>query len=336
MHDVARHAGVSQRTVSNVVNGYAHVAPATRARVQASIEALHYRPNPIARRLRRGRTSTVTLALPSLHERYFADLAAAVVAEARLRELKVLVETTEGDREVELRILRGGDLLTDGVIMSAVALTAEDEKIRHPDYPLVLVGDRQLRSQIDHVGADNRRAAREAVLHLLDTGRRRIALLGVGHGPTRTFNLRRRGYTDALTRYKLPVDERLLIDSTWTRAGGEAAIARHLASDSPPFDAVFAMNDSAAFGAMRAVLRSGLKVPADVAIVGFDNIDEAHSSVPSLTSVGPAYADIARAALDLLQVQADSQGERQPEQRRVPFELHVRESSTPPSRKSRA
>ena len=123
MSDVARHAGVSQRTVSNVVNNYVHVSPATRARVQASLDALGSRPNTAARRLRTGRTGTVTLAVPTFRERYFADLAEAVVAAARDRGTTVLVETTGGRRETELELLRGGgDILTDGVILSAVAL----------------------------------------------------------------------------------------------------------------------------------------------------------------------------------------------------------------------
>jgi DNA-binding LacI/PurR family transcriptional regulator len=127
MSDVARHAGVSQRTVSNVVNNYVHVSPATRARVQASLDALGYRPNTAARRLRTGRTGTVTLAVPSFRERYFADLAEAVVGAARDRGTTVLVETTGGHRDTELALLRGGgDVLTDGVIMSAVALGRDD------------------------------------------------------------------------------------------------------------------------------------------------------------------------------------------------------------------
>src|ERR1700754_1017458 len=128
MSDVARHAGVSQRTVSNVVNSYLHVSSTTRARVQASLDALGYRPNTAARRLRTGRTGTVTLAVPTFSERYFADLAEAVIAAARRRGTTVLVETTGGDRATEVELLRGGgDIVTDGVIISAVALSRADE-----------------------------------------------------------------------------------------------------------------------------------------------------------------------------------------------------------------
>ncbi|WP_197683384.1 substrate-binding domain-containing protein [Jiangella alkaliphila] len=125
------------------------------------------------------------------------------------------------------------------------------------------------------------------------------------------------------------MDEGLFIDSSWARLEGEAAVARHLDTGRSRFDGLFAMNDSSALGAMRAVLRFGLRIPDDIAVVGFDDIDEARTSVPSLTSVGPANADIARSSLDLLEVQADAAEGRPAEQRRVPFRLHVRESSAP-------
>ncbi|ACQ80513.1 transcriptional regulator, LacI family [Beutenbergia cavernae DSM 12333] len=330
MNDVARHAGVSQRTVSNVVTGSVNVAPATREKVLASIEALGYRPNVAAQRLRRGRTATVTLAVPSLHERYFADLAAAVVAEADRRDLKVLVETTDGDRENELALLRGGDLLTDGVIMSAVALTARDEAIRHPDYPLVLVGDRELYSQLDHVGTDNRGAAHAAVTHLLELGRRRIVLLGGRTGPSRTLELRMAGYRDALAEHQVAYDPDLVVACSWSHAAGEQAVRALLEQPGIAFDALFAMNDSAALGAIRALVRAGRTVPADVAVIGFDDIKEAQFSVPSLTSVGPAADDLAAAALDLLAAQLDG-SQRVPAHHRTPFHLHVRESTGTPA-----
>ena len=197
MSDVARHAGVSQRTVSNVVNNYVHVSPATRARVQASLDALGYRPNTAARRLRTGRTGTVTLAVPTFRERYFADLAEAVIAAAQQRGTTVHVETTGGRHAAEVQLLQGGEILTDGVIMSAVALTRADERhLLDRKYPVVLVGDREPGSEIDHVGIKNREAAQAAVTHLLDTGRRRILLLGA--------NTARAGRTNSAARATRP------------------------------------------------------------------------------------------------------------------------------------
>ncbi|HWD79265.1 MAG TPA: LacI family DNA-binding transcriptional regulator [Kribbella sp.] len=321
MSDVARHAGVSQRTVSNVVNNYVHVSPATRARVQASLDALGYRPNTAARRLRTGRTGTVTLAVPTFRERYFADLAEAIVAAARDRGTTVLVETTGGRRETELELLRGGgDVLTDGVIMSAVSLGRGDQRGAHP---VVLIGDREPGSTIDHVGIKNREAAQAAVTHLLETGRRRIVLLGANHGPKRSYQLRRQGYQAALKKYGLDVDPELILESEWTTADAAAAITRIFESLEP--DGIFAMNDSSALGALQALRRGGVDVPRDVSVIGFDDIVESGLSTPTLSTIAPLLGEIAGSALDLLEEQL-AEG-HVPQHRMAGYELRLREST---------
>jgi DNA-binding LacI/PurR family transcriptional regulator len=323
MSDVARHAGVSQRTVSNVVNNYVHVSPATRARVQASLDALGYRPNTAARRLRTGRTGTVTLAVPTFRERYFADLAEAVVSAARARSTTVLVETTGGRHETELELLRGGEILTDGVIMSAVSLGRTDQRSAHP---VVLIGDREPGSAIDHVGIKNREAAQAAVTHLLDSGRRRILLLGANHGPRRSYQLRRQGYQAALKKYGIEPDPELVVECDWTTAAAADAVTALLTEKPlPATDGIFAMNDSAALGALRALGRAGIDVPGQVSVIGFDDIVEASLSTPSLSTVAPLLDDIAGMALDLLEEQLDE--DHVPQHRMAGYELRVREST---------
>ncbi|MFF0341782.1 LacI family DNA-binding transcriptional regulator [Kribbella sp. NPDC004875] len=320
MSDVARHAGVSQRTVSNVVNNYVHVAPATRARVQASLDALGYRPNTAARRLRTGRAGTVTLAVPTFRERYFADLAEAIVTAARDRGTTVLVETTGGRHETELELLRGGgEVLTDGVIMSAVSLGRTDQRSTRP---VVLVGDREPGSAIDHVGIKNREAAQAAVTHLLDTGRKRILLLGANHGPKRSYQLRRQGYQAALKKHG--ITEALLVDCGWTATAAADAVTRTFADLRP--DGIFAMNDSAALGALRALQRANVDVPGDVSVIGFDDIVESSLSTPTLSTVAPLLGEIAVNALDLLEEQLAE--DHLPQHRMAGYELRIRESST--------
>jgi DNA-binding LacI/PurR family transcriptional regulator len=305
-----------------VVNNYVHVSPATRARVQASLDALGYRPNTAARRLRTGRTGTVTLAVPTFRERYFADLAEAIVAAARDRGTTVLVETTGGRRETELELLRGGgDVLTDGVIMSAVSLGRDDQRGAHP---VVLIGDREPGSTIDHVGIKNREAAQAAVTHLFETGRQRILLLGANHGPRRSYQLRRQGYQAALKKYGVPLDPELIVECDWTGAAAAAAIERTFEELRP--DGIFAMNDSAALGALGALRRGGIDVPQEVSVIGFDDIVESNLSTPTLSTVAPLLDDIAGSALDLLEEQLDE--EHVPQHRMAGYELRIRESST--------
>ena len=180
MRDVAERAGVSVRTVSNVVSGYVHVSAATRARVQQALDDLGYEMNVAARSLRSGRTGLVALALPNLHTPYFAELAQAVVRAAARRHRTVLIEITGGVRERELKVVTGGRThLTDGVLLSPQSLTSQPDLQRRSNVPLVLLGEHELEVDVDHVGIDNVAAARTAVGHLLDLGRRRVVALGV-------------------------------------------------------------------------------------------------------------------------------------------------------------
>jgi DNA-binding LacI/PurR family transcriptional regulator len=209
-------------------------------------------------------------------------------------------------------------VLTDGVIMSAVTLGRTDVRSKHP---VVLVGDREPGSAIDHVGIKNREAAQAAVTHLLESGRRRILLLGAEHGPRRSYQLRRQGYQAALKKYGIA--DGLYVECDWTTAAAEEA----LMETELEFDGIFAMNDSAALGALRALRRRGLDVPGDVSVVGFDDIVESGHSTPTLSTVAPLLADIASNALDLLEEQLDP--DHVPQHRMAGYALRIRESSTP-------
>ena len=330
MREVAAHAGVSVRTVSNVVNDYPHVSPAMRERVQRSLDALGYRMNAAARSLSAGRTGMVTLAIPDLAAPYFGELATAVVTAAERRKLTVLIEVTHGERSRELRVLRGGrSHLTDGVLLSPVALTARDVATAQPESPVVMLGDLVVEGPVDHVGVPNREAARTAVEHLLSLGRRRIAALGVQHSRSATAALRLQGHRDALAAAGLRPQRRWeLAVAEFTREEGAAAVERMLAAPGPRPDAVFAFSDTLALGALRALLHHGVDVPGEVALVGFDDVEEARYTSPSLSSVSPAAHEIADSALALLQEQIESpQARGRGRQVFTPYALRVREST---------
>jgi DNA-binding LacI/PurR family transcriptional regulator len=179
MKEVASRAGVSVKTVSNVVNGYVHVAPDTRERVQQAIDEMGYSPNLSARSLRSGRTGIIAVALPRLDEPYFAELAAAVIGVAADRGCTVLVDQTDGLQEREERALAGiRPNLIDGLILSPLALGETQLQAPAVATPLVLLGERVSGSSFDHVAIDNVAAARAATSHLLGLGRRRLAAVG--------------------------------------------------------------------------------------------------------------------------------------------------------------
>jgi len=302
LKDVAQAAGVSVKTVSNVVNGAAHVAAETRTKVQAAIDALGYHPNLTARRLRTGRSGVIALAFPELPSPYFAELAVEVIAAARRHGCTVLMDDTAGDPRAELRIASGlGDPMIDGVILSPLGLDQNELVARDRQIPLVLLGEADFGLVCDHVHIDNVAAAREAVEHLAAAGHRRIAAIGwQDPTPRATAQQRMAGYRQALEAAGLPVEPALCPPvRAYFRPDGAAAMRRLLKLPARP-DAVFCFNDLMALGALRAIHEAGLRVPQDIALVGFDDVEEAEYAIPSLTTVAPDKTGIAEAAVDAL------------------------------------
>ena len=329
LRDVAAAAGVSVKTVSNVVNGYAHVSDATRARVQQAIDELRYRPNLSARNLRRGRSGLVALAVPELEMPYFAEMANHIVRAAEARGWTVLIDQTDGTAEREKLVLNGiRRHLIDGVIFNPLATGRRELEARLDQTPIVLLGERVYGGPVDHVSIDNTAAAQAAVTHLLELGRTRIAAIGEQRRRSSgTARLRLRGYTNALKAAGLPVDPDLVRTSeSYHRADGAAEMEALLALPQPP-DAVFCFNDLLALGALRTLLDRGLRVPDDVAVVGFDDIDECAYSTPSLTTVAPDKAGIAAMAVDLLASRLEGRAVGAPRESTAPHALVIREST---------
>lgn len=329
LKEVAERAGVSVKTVSNVVNGYAHVRPATRARVEEAIAALDYRPNISARNLRRGRTGIIALAVPELDIPYFAELAKHVVSAAAEHDWIVLVDQTNGDEAQERLVLSGiRDHAIDGLIFSPLALAAADLDIGADAPPLVLLGERVHHGPADHVAIDNVSAAREVTAHLIGIGRLRVAAIGAQRTAEGvTARLRLEGYRLALRDASLPYDEWLVAPAAeWHRLDGAAAMRQLLAADPRP-DAVVCFNDTLALGALRALHEAGLRVPRDVAVAGFDDIEDGRFSVPTLTTIAPDKAHLARAAVDLLAARLGPGRDEPAQELTAPYELKVREST---------
>ncbi|MDX3192203.1 LacI family DNA-binding transcriptional regulator [Streptomyces sp. MN03-5084-2B] len=327
LKDVAMLAGVSVKTVSNVVNGYAFVKPENRRRVEEALAATGYRPNVGARNLRRGRTGFLALMVPELSIPYFGELAGLVITAAQKRGWSVLIEQTQGTRERERETLSSlGPHLVDGALVHPEALQAADFPADPGGIPLVMLGEHAVDMPIDHVAIDNVLAARTAVAHLTALGRTRIA--AIGRNPERgTSSQRLAGYRAALQAAGLPYSDALVAPAQmWHRSVGAAAMESLLALDSPP-DAVFCFNDLLAVGALRAVAERGLRVPEDVAIVGFDNNEESAFSLPSLTTIAPDKTALAEAAVDLVHRRITGDKTSPPQDIQTPFALEIREST---------
>ncbi len=303
LRDVAELAGVSPRTVSNVVNGYARVTDATREKVERAIAQLGYRPNVLARNLATGRSGQIVVVVPYLDTPYFAELLQAIIPAARALGYNVLIDQTDGDPAHEASLVGRGarQLLFDGMIFSPLGLSQDDLAVRDPDLPLVVLGERTSDGTFDHVGIDDVAASTAAVDHLISIGRRRIAAIGDQPYPTgEAAQLRTRGFRAAHAAAGRAVDESLIVSTArFNRIDGAQAMAALLDRPEPP-DAVFCYSDLVASGAIHTLRQRGQRVPEDVAIIGYDDIEDGRYGQPTISTISPDKKAIAQLAVERL------------------------------------
>ena len=309
LRDVAELAGVSIKTVSNVVNDYPHVKGSTRERVREAILQVGYRPQAAARQLRTGASGIVTLAVPSLAFTYFSDLSQHFIDEAQQRGQTVVLHSTSAGVEAEKTVLEGFHrVFGDGLIFNPLFL--EEERFATMDrttQPTVFIGEHlpeKLPQGSDYVRIDNVSATLEATSHLIDIGRRRLAFLGAidsarGLQPHSSGAMRHDGFLAALRRHGLPTDGTVQPVEDWHRPHGFAGTMA-LLERLPDVDGIVCANDDLAIGTLAALRRQGRSVPEDVAVTGYDDTPDAPFASPPLTTVSPDKAALARTALDLL------------------------------------
>lgn len=328
LRDVADRAGVSIRTVSNVVSGYEHVSARMRDRVMTAIAELDYRPNPVARTLRTGRTGMLALVVPEIDVPYFSQLARDVIHAAAALGFRVMIDQTGHDHARERELLLGEDrtMLFDGILFSPLVTRSELLEMKHSTtMPLILLGEHDFDGRFDHVAIDNVAAARDAVAHLVASGRSRIAAIGAQpEEEYETPRQRTAGYESALADAGLDIDPQLMRPSAhYSRADGYDA-AKELLPLRP--DAIFCYSDLLAMGAMRAIFDAGLRVPEDIAVIGIDDIEEGRYARPSLSTVSLDTPFIAREAVRRISARIDDPG-LVAEQIIAPHHLLAREST---------
>lgn len=328
LSDVAKLAGVSPRTVSNVVNDFVHVKASTRERVLAAIDELGYRPNISARRLRQGRTRILGFAVPELSQPYFAELSELVEFAAQERGYTVTATQTGGVRENELRVLRDlGSHIVDGLIFSPMTMKKDELYLHPPSVPTVLIGEQIASSRYTSVAIDNVAATADITRHLIEGGHRRVAALGAYRSDSyRSSRLRLAGYRQALEQAGIPFDPDLVLYTD--RFGRHAGLDRVTQAwrEGVRFDALVCFTDLLAFGAIRAFANLGVSVPGQVALASIDDVQEAEYSVPSLTTIAPDKAAIAAQAVDTVLALLDDDT-REPADIDIDYRLVVRESS---------
>ncbi|MEU2056026.1 LacI family DNA-binding transcriptional regulator [Streptomyces bungoensis] len=302
IQDVAKAAGVSAMTVSNVINDRPHVRPATRERVLEAMARLDYRVNVAARNLRKGRTGTIGLAVPEVNSAYYGRLAAALVAAAARHGLRVSIEQTGARREDELAALTlSRNRLYDGLILATVGMGPADAGLLRVDHPVVILGERIFGGPVDHVAMPNVEASAAATRHLVERGCRRVAILcGELRDEVDVSGLRHSGYRQALQAAGLAAGPELVqcLPSLTMDAG--ARRVRAMVADGLDFDGLFCVTDTVATGALRGLADAGVRVPGQVRVIGFDNVDTSAFLVPSLSTVDPDHDLMAERAVALL------------------------------------
>ncbi|MEJ2811707.1 LacI family DNA-binding transcriptional regulator [Paenarthrobacter sp. CCNWLY172] len=326
--EVASLAGVSWKTVSNVVNNRPNVRASTRDKVLAAIAELDYRPNLAGRQLRQGTSNTLVLAVPEISSPYFGRLAEEVISAAKRRGYTVLTEVFGLDPEAEKSVLAGyRDRMVDGVIYSPLTMDLSLFQTRTDTTPMVLLGERLSGAGVPHVSIDNDASARNLVSHLAARGRRRLGFIGARPGSGEgTAMLRLDGFRRGLEECGIPYEPDLVVDvQHYSREEGELAALRLLNSGAD-CDGVVCASDVLAVGALRAFRRRGLRVPEQMAVAGWDDIPEAAFMSPSLTSIAPDMLALADEACRLLL--ARIAGTDLPaEEVVIPHELKGREST---------
>ncbi|MCX8959196.1 DNA-binding transcriptional regulator CytR [Erwinia psidii] len=328
MRDVAEKAGVSTATVSRTLMNPDKVSASTRKKVEAAVIAVGYSPHSMTRNARRNESRVVLVIVPDICDPFFSEIIRGIELVAAERGYLVLIGDCAHQRPHEHAFL---NLMTsrqiDGVIILGSQLPFESSvEARQNMPPMVMAHEFAPELELPSVHIDNLTAAFEAVNHLLKLGHSRIACIaGPHHMPLCHYRLQ--GYIQALQRHGIALEPRYIVRGDFTFDAGSTAMKQLMALPAPP-DALFCHSDIMALGAMSQAKNMGLRVPQDLSLIGFDDIELSRYSDPQLTTIVQPRFNIGREAMNLLLEQLQgkmvSTGSRL-----LDFELKVRGSTAP-------
>jgi LacI family transcriptional regulator len=325
IREVAAKAGVSVTTVSHVVNQTRFVAPETEMRVRQAMRDLNYRPNTLARSLRRGETKTIGLILPDSANPFFAESARLLEEAAFNQSYSLILCNSNGDLNKELRYT---DVLFNKQVDGIIFMAAGDDtqsllELINRKFPVVIV-DRILdHIEVDAVITDNYQSGFMATQYLIENGHRHI---GIIRGPSNLTPSAQRvtGYRQALTEAGIVIDPNLEVTGDFHFESGYKATQQLLKK--LPMSAIFACNDLMAIGALRAIREAGLSVPEDISLIGHDDIELAAYSQPALTTIAQPIERLAETAIQYL-LERINQPDIAPRRAILPNQLVVRQST---------
>ena len=337
--DIAATVGVAPMTVSRVLNQSGYVSDKTRDRVLSVVKEMNYRRNGLARSLKLQRTNTIGLVLGDISNPYSTELARAVRQTATARGYNLFICISEHSAEEDIAAFESlASHSVDGIIVATRTNASGDkclESIVENNVPVVAIGRDLYHEKIDYISADNLIGGFEATRHLIDLGHKRIGFIGATLESGTTKLKRLQGYLDALKAYHIKVDERLVtgrkeavtgVPGYSTEEIGYEGMKRLLSLPNRP-TAIFARNDFTAIGAMTAIKEVGLKIPEDVAIIGFDDIPLAVHTSPPLTTVRQPVRQQGQIAAEWLLQKIENAAQLPREERILDCELIIRDST---------
>lgn len=327
LKDIALELGVSISTVSRALKNSPEISDSMKRKIQTLAKERNYRPNPFATSLLKNTPRMIGIIVPDIVTHFFSSIISGISDVARRQGYSVIITSSSERYEIEKQNVE--DLVNIRVEGILACLSQETRDYKHfevlenSNVPLVFFDRVCLTDRFSSVVSDNAESARSATKHLLDTGSKRVAFVG-GANHLDIVKLRKHGYLQALRDYKIPIERELVVCEEIGYDAGYKSTCQLLELENPP-DAILGMNDSLAFGAMRAIKDHGLQIPRDVSLIGYT--DELHSNYvePLLTAVTHQTYCIGETACNLLLKHI--KGNAKPQQLVVPSLLSVRKSS---------
>jgi len=297
--DVAKMANVSTATVSRVISNAGTVKKETAEKVLEAIKKLNYQPNMLARQLRRSETKTILVVVPDITNTFFSAVLRGIESVAIENGYQVLLGDARNDVESETSFLTIlGQKKADGLILLTARTDQKILEILSQDYPVVLACEYYEGSKLPTVSIDNVSSARRATEYLISLNHKRIGHIS---GPLNIVvgRDRCRGFQQAMAQHGLSVDPSLVQEGEFSFESGFNLMIKFLSLENPP-TAIFAGNDEMAMGAIKAAKSKGLRVPEDLSVVGFDDIQFSSIFEPALTTVAQPTFDMGQKAMRLL------------------------------------
>ncbi|WP_339226005.1 LacI family DNA-binding transcriptional regulator [Oceanobacillus sp. FSL K6-2867] len=290
IQEVAKKAGVSTATVSRVLNNRETVKEKTRIRVEQAIEELNYEPSALGRNLRNSESRLLLVLIPSISNPFYTEIINGIEDTAISKGYNILLcETDSNPKREAIYFNMVRNRLADGIILMDPTVNRKNLYDLASRHPIVQCSEFDEQGEISYVTIDNELAAYQAVKHLIKIGNRKVALINTDEKYLYARE-RRSGYEKALHEFGLPIETKQMRETEQLEFEGGQQAMRSLLNDADRPDAVFAVSDVLAIGAMKEIQLQGLKVPDDIAVIGFDKISFSNMTNPTLTTIAqPMY-----------------------------------------------